>query len=229
MPTDATVRKYEPRDRQAVREICRLTGLKGDPSWRFFEDGEILTAIYADYYLDHEADMCFVAEKEGKVVGYQLFCRDTKRKNRIMMTRVYPRLALRMAWKILTAQYRERHTYETLWWILARSWRERFRKPLDDFPLHGHINIHPDHRAGGIGRLLNEASRKYNMEQNLPGTHIIIREPEGEERFSLYFRRERNYRLIETRRFTLWDRVTGKKWYARLMVRDPASRAWLDD
>jgi len=229
MPTDVTVREFEERDREAVREICRLTGLKGDPTWRFFEDAEILTAIYADYYLDHEPELCLVAEKDGKVVGYQLFCLDTKRKNRIMMTRVYPRLALRVARKLLTGQYRRRHTYETFWWILTRSWREGFSKPVDDFPMHGHINIHPDHRSGGIGRVINEVSRKQREAQNLPGDHIIIREPEGEERLSTYFLRERNYRLLETRRFTLWDRVTGKRWYARLMVRDPAARAQLDD
>jgi GNAT superfamily N-acetyltransferase len=229
MPTEVTVRKYEPRDREAVREICRLTGLKGDPTWRFFEDAEILTAIYADYYLDHEAELCLVAEKDGQVVGYLLFCRDTKRKNRIMMTRVFPRLVLRAAWKLLTLQYRQRHTYDTLWWILTRSWKERFRKPLDEFPMHAHLNVHPDHRSGGIGRVLNEVSRKNRTEQNLPGDHFIIREPEGEERLSEYFLRERSYRLLETRRFTLWDRVTGKKWYARLLVRDPEARGRLGE
>jgi hypothetical protein len=63
-----TVRPYEPRDREAVREICRSTGMKGDPTFRFFEDAEVLVAIYADYYLEHEAENCFVAEVDGKVV-----------------------------------------------------------------------------------------------------------------------------------------------------------------
>ncbi len=229
MTSDITVRNYEPRDREAVREICRLTGLKGDPIWRFFEDAEILTAIYADYYLDHETDLALVAEKDDRVVGYQIFCLDTKRKTRIMMTRVYPRLALRVARKLVTLQYRERHTYGTFWWILNRSWRERFEKPVDDYPMHGHVNVHPDHRSRGIGRKLNEVSRKQREGQNLPGDHIIIREPEGEERLSTYFQRERNYTLLETRRFTLWDRPTGKKWYARLLVRSAEARARLDE
>ncbi len=56
MTQEPIIRTYKPPDREAVRGICRRTGLKGDPVWRYFEGEEVLTTILADYYLDHGAE-----------------------------------------------------------------------------------------------------------------------------------------------------------------------------
>jgi hypothetical protein len=197
------VREYRPGDREAVRRICRETGLKGDPTWRFFEDHEVLTALYADYYLDHESDACFVAEVDGRVVGYQLTCPDTRRRNRILATRVLPRLALRVVFRLLTGRYRNPETYRALWWMASRSWRERMKVPLDEFPAHGHFNMDAAHRGAGLGNRLNRISKAHDDEHDVRGMHIIIREPQGEERLSRYFVETRHYQVIQTRRFTL--------------------------
>jgi len=90
------VRPFAPGDREAIRKICRETGLKGDPTRLFFEDEEVLPLLYVDYYLDHEPDACFVAESAGRVVGYQIGSLDARRRRRIMLIRVYPRVALRI-------------------------------------------------------------------------------------------------------------------------------------
>ena len=42
-----------------------------------------------------------VAEVDGKVVGYQLDCDDTRRKQRILLTRILPRLGLRVSRELL--------------------------------------------------------------------------------------------------------------------------------
>ena len=215
------VRPYEPRDREAVREICRRTGLKGDPTFRFFEDTGVLVAIYADYYLDHEPDNCFVAEIDGKIVGYQLACRDTARRQRVMRTRIYPRLAARVAFRALTGWYRKKETYRTIWWLLSRSWKEGFEIPVVRYPGHGHSNVDEAHRSCGVGLALSNEVARRMAQKGAQGTHMIIREPEGEEQLSRFYLEKRNYRLAAVKRFTLWDEPTGKKWYARLLVRDP--------
>jgi GNAT superfamily N-acetyltransferase len=225
---EVVIRTVREADRGALREICRQTGLSGDPVWLYFEDADVLTAIFVDYYVDHEPDTFFVAEVDGRVVGYQLVCPDTRRKRRIMMKSVYPRLVFRVAWKVITGQYRDPATYHSLRWFITRSFRERFSIPLDDYPVHGHFNVKAEFRNRGIGRLLGNAAVAHCVEHDFGGNHIIIREPEGEERLSRFYAEKRHYQVLEKRRFTLWDRPTGKRWYARLMVRDTAARDRVD-
>jgi hypothetical protein len=214
------VRPFEGKDRESVRRICRETGLKGDPARLFFEDEEVLPLLYADYYLDYEPDACFVAETCGRVVGYQIGCLDYRRRRRIMRTRIYPRVVLRILVKLLTLQYREKETYRTLWWILTRSWRETLPDPPDGYPAHAHFNMEKDYRGRHVGRRLNIAFRRYVLSMGVQGMHAIVREAEGKEVLSAFLCRERGYRIIAMRRCTVWEKAIGSKWYTRLLICD---------
>ena len=214
------VRPFAPGDREAIRKICRETGLKGDPTRLFFEDEEILPLLYVDYYLDYEPDACFVAEAGNRVVGYQIGSLDARRRRRIMLTRVYPRLVLRILTKILTLQYREKETFRTLWWILTRSWREALPRPPDQYPAHAHFNMAKDYRGRRVGRRLNVAFRRYVLSKGIRGLHAIVREAEGKEILSEFLCRERGFRVIALGRSTVWEKATGCKWYAKLLVCD---------
>ncbi|UCE52270.1 MAG: hypothetical protein JSV31_23880 [Desulfobacterales bacterium] len=214
------IRRFEEKDREAIREICKRTGQKGHPARLFFEDEEIVPMLFADYYMDYEPRSCFVAEVDGRVVGYLVGCLDTRRKIKVMRTRIYPRLCLRMLWKILTFQYRMKQTYQTLWWMISRSWRESLRLPLDEYPGHAHFNVEAAYRSEGLGRRLGRTFRQHRLKRGVWGTHIIIREEEGQDNLSAYFCRERGYKIVSIKRNTVWEKVTGKKWYAKLLVCD---------
>jgi len=139
-PPKGIVRHFEEKDREVVRTICRQTGQKGNPASVFFEDEEVITMLYADYYMDYEPESCFVAEVNGRVVGYELGCKDTRKKKLVLMTKIYPRVCLRILWKLLTLQYRKTDTYRTLWWVISKGWREALPVPLDKYPaLKPHI------------------------------------------------------------------------------------------
>jgi ribosomal protein S18 acetylase RimI-like enzyme len=214
------VRPFEERDRESVRRIARETGLKGKPTHLFFEDEEIIPLLYVDYYLDHEPDACFVAVAGGRVVGYQLGSLDARRRRRIMRTRIYPRVAFRILGKLLTLQYRDRETFRTLWWIATRSWREALPKPADRYSATAHFNVEEDYRGRHLGRRLGFVFRRYLLSRGVKGSHAILREPEGQEALSAFFCREKGYRIVAVRRNTAWEKPTGRKWYARLLVRD---------
>ncbi len=214
------VRPFEERDRESIRRICRETGLKGDPTRLFFEDEEVIPLLYADYYLDYEPDACFVAEAGGRVVGYQIGSLSFQRRRRIMWTRIYPRIVLRILAKLLTLQYREKETYQTLWWILTRSWREALPDPPDQYPAHAHFNMEIDYRGRHAGRRLNALFRRYVLSMGVQGIHTVIREAEGKETISTFLCRERGYRILAFRRSTVWEKTTGSKWFARLLVCD---------
>jgi ribosomal protein S18 acetylase RimI-like enzyme len=214
------VRPFQEKDRESIRRIARETGLKGNPTHLFFEDEEIIPLLYVDYYLDHEPDACFVAEIGGRVVGYQLGSLDVRRWRRIMRTRIYPRVALRILGKLLTLQYRDRETFRTLWWIATRSWREVLPRPADCYSAHSHFNVEEDYRGRHLGRRLGIAFRRYALSRGVKGLHAIVREPEGQEGLSAFLCRERGFRIVAIRRNTLWEKSTGCKWYARLLLCD---------
>jgi ribosomal protein S18 acetylase RimI-like enzyme len=223
------IRPFEERDRESVRRIARETGLKGKPTHFFFEDEEIIPLLYVDYYLDHEPDACFVADVGGRVVGYQLGSLDARNWRRIMWTRIYPRVALRILGRLLTLQYRDRETFRTLWWIGTRSWREALPQPADHYLTHCHVNVEEDYRSRNLGRRLNVQFRQYVLSRGVKGLHTIIREPEGEEALSAFLCRERGYRIVAVRRNTVWEKSTGRKWYARLLVCDAKPFAGEDE
>lgn len=214
------VRSFEEKDRESIRAICKQTGQKGHPTRLFFEDEEIVPILFADYYMDYEPESCFVAEVDGRVVGYEVGCKNTRRKIRLLQTKIYPRLCLRILCKILTLQYRKRQTYQTLWWIISRSWSESFRLPLDEYPGHAHFNVDVSYRSGGLGQRLNHTFRKHLLEKGVRGIHVIIREEEGKDDLSSYLCRELGYKILSIKRNTVWENITGKRWYAKLLICD---------
>ncbi len=214
------MRPFKEKDRESIRDICRQTGQKGNPARIFFEDEEIIPMLYADYYIDYEPESCFVAEVDGKVVGYTIGCKDTRRYIYVMWTRILPRLCLRILWKILTLQYREIQTYRTLWWIITRGWRETMSLQLDDYPAHAHSNVETRYRGHNLGLRLSMSLHTHLREQDVKGIHGLILEEEGDNSFSTYLCQKRGYRLVAVKRLTLWEKVTGKKGYLKLLVCD---------
>jgi hypothetical protein len=68
------------------------------------------------------------------------------------------------------------------------------------------------------------AFHKQLMEHRVKGIHAII------PTFSTHLCHKRGYRLVAINRFTLWEKLTGKKWYLKLFVCDlhPSAEGSLD-
>ena len=216
----AVLRKFEEKDRESIRTICRETGQRGNSTWIFFEDEEIIPMIYAEYYMDYEPEACYVAEVDGRVVGCLLNCLKARQHLRVLRTRIYPRVCLRILWKIITLQYRQKQTYQTLWWIISRSWREALPIPRDQYPVHSHFNFEAAYRGYGLAGKLALMAYSRALEIGLRGSHQVIREEEGDDRLSTFVCREFGFKIVAVKRQTVWDKMTGKKWFAKLLVCD---------
>lgn len=214
--THAVIRAFRKTDRERVRAIFRETGQRGNPLRVYIEDDELVLRLLADYYMDHEPEWCFVAEVNGRVVAFVLGSKDPRKYIRTVVTRILPRLAARVLWKLLTGQYRERRTYETLWWCLARAWRELPRPPLDRYPAHCHLGIEDGYRHLFVGRELVDTLAHRLRAHGVPGVHGIALEEPG--RHSLA--RVLGVKVLAARRTTVWDKCTGKRWDAKLIVRE---------
>jgi hypothetical protein len=78
------VRQYEPRDREAVRHIAVATALAGRPAALFMDGDDLLADGLTAYFTDYEPGSCFVAEMNGRVVGYIIGSVDTRAMDRVV-------------------------------------------------------------------------------------------------------------------------------------------------
>jgi hypothetical protein len=79
MTGEITIRPYRVADREAVRGIAFQTGFMGDPAdWQWRDFGSFAD-IWTSYHTDREPKSAFVAESEGRVVGYLLGCVESVR------------------------------------------------------------------------------------------------------------------------------------------------------
>jgi len=168
----ADVRPYRPRDRAAVREICRVTAYGGREP---LLDPRLFTELMTRYYTDFTPGAVWVAEHKERVVGYLAGCFDEAALRRAMIRRIVPTavagalargLFLRPAfWRLAVALPRflaaERH---------ART------VDLSDYPAHLHINLMPEARGRGIGERLMAQLCAEAARRGLPGVHASVLE-----------------------------------------------------
>lgn len=216
---EVVVRKFQSKDRGRVRDIARNTGQKGNPTKTYFEDDEVVPIVFTDYFMDYEPESCFVAEVGGVVIGYLVATKDVRRYYKVFWLKIIPRLILRFAWKILTFQYRKKRSYMTLWWLLARSWREIPRVQMDRYPARMHANLEPGYRNGTGTKLLDTLLNHFE-EVGVRGVHGIFVEPEENRRMSHWFRRRFGFKELAQSKFSLWEELTGQRWVFKLVVLD---------
>jgi GNAT superfamily N-acetyltransferase len=152
---DVRIRPYEAGDRPRVREICFVTGHMGDRVDWMWADTESWADIFSGYYTDAEPESAFVVEVDGVVGGYLLGCVDAT--GAWNPARVAGRHIVRRG--ILF----RRGTAPTLWRVFGDAIVDITRRRVDprryDFadprwPAHLHIDLVPEARGLGAGRLL---------------------------------------------------------------------------
>ena len=224
--TRIRVRRYRPRDRAAIRRIILTSGFRGRPTSRFLEDDAVVLTLFMDYYLRYEPDSCFVAERAGRVVGYILGCKDTRRYHRTVLCRYGPRLVARLLLRALTGGFRRMASYRTIWWALTRAGHELPVTDLRRFPAHLHVGVARELR-GGRGRAvyiclvrLGDALFQHLRAAGVAGVHGQIPEPENQDYISNRVLTLYGFKLIEVRPFSLWTRLTGERWFFKLLELD---------
>lgn len=212
------VRRFEERDRQAIRTICSAAALE-KPNPQFHEDRELAPLYFTDYYLDYEPESCFVGVAAGRVVGYLVGCKDTRAFRRIFRKRFLPRIVAHLGWKLLTLQYRRKATYRTLWWTLMEGLHRtgELAIPLDEYPAHTHLNIVPEYRGCGLSNQLSNTFRQHLKEQGISGLHAILVEKAGDNSLFKRFSGRRRYQLLAVQRYRLLEKITGEEWQLKLI------------
>jgi ribosomal protein S18 acetylase RimI-like enzyme len=164
------LRPYAPVDRAAVRALCCETAYGEVPLESFFPDRDLFADLMTGYYLEGEPESAWVAETAGRVVGYLLGCRDTRRQRRVQAARVVPAALagfarrgglVRMAtWRLVSANLR-----------LPRR-GERFAE--ERYPAHLHLGLDAEHRGKDLGHRLVAAFLGQLRQAGVPGVHAVV-------------------------------------------------------
>lgn len=178
MPNDSLshnvlIRPYEPRDRSAVWKICCDTADEGKPVENIFRDREVVADFLVRYYTDYEPGAMWVAEEEGRVVGYVSGCLDNRRYRRIMARRLGPLAVLKAIGRGLLGSRRT-------WRFLGRgmkNWLQgKWPAPVPEkvYSGHLHVNIQQEFRGHEVGRRLVEKFCEQARAAGLKGVYASV-------------------------------------------------------
>ncbi len=174
------IRPATPADRDAVYEICRLTGDAGQAATGLYDDPDLLGDVYAGPYLVLEPDLAMVYDDDHGVAGYVLGALDTAAFVDAWRTRWLPVAASRR-----TAA--PAGTPSARLWHLLHHPETLLAGPLADYPSHLHIDLLPRAHGKGSGRRLINALLDRLCAAGSPGVHLGV-DPRNTSAIAFYER-----------------------------------------
>ena len=192
------IRKYRLKDKKAVKEICADTGFLGEPIEKVMDERRFFSYISTAYYLEYEPESCFVMEDKGKVVGYLLGCKDSRREQRFFKL-VALKTAGKMIKKYLSAKYNA-STRKIIKWLVFHKKVEEPRAPRHYG--HLHINLLKPYRNKTNGTKLMKAFFKYLINNNIPGVYAQTFDYKGAKAIKFF----------KKLGFKEYDRVINNMW-----------------
>ncbi len=198
--TGFLVRKYAPRDREAVRHVCCETGFMGKPVDPLFSDREAFADFFTRYYTDYEPEHAWVLEHEGRVIGYLTACLHYRRYAWVQSW-LTARIVFRVLARAALLRYSHRD-YRFMSWFVFRSAFEIPRVPPRMG--HFHINLLPEGRSVTAGGMLLASFIRFLDDSG-------VRRIYGQ--MQIYGTRRRRADLFEKLGFRLYDEKPVSKFH----------------
>lgn len=163
------IRPYRASDREALDHICVATGLGGGDARGHYTEPELLPVIFARPYAALEPELVFVAEDDGRAIGYVLGTADSAAFFRAFRERWLPQVAGRFP-----AAPEPGTPDERLRDLLHHP--ERMLEPAvaGPYPAHLHIDLLPEGQGRGLGRRLMETFLDALRARDVPGVHLGV-------------------------------------------------------
>ena len=166
MPT--RVRPAEPSDRDALYEVCLLTGDAGRDATALYPDRSLLGDVFVGPYLALCPDLALVADDGTGAAGYALGALETVRFEQ----------ACELSW---WPEVRARHPVDPAASGDQAALLEVLHRPgalvapsFPDYPSHLHIDLLEHIRGGGVGRRMLELLFVLLSESGSSGVHLGV-------------------------------------------------------
>jgi GNAT superfamily N-acetyltransferase len=163
------LRPYRPADLGDLYDVCTRTGDAGNDATGKFAHPELLGHIYVGPYVEHEPELAFVVEAEGRAVGYVLGTANTEDFVRWYRSEWLPRFAGRYPGPPEHPTTPDEHLLVVLY-DAGRMWHPA----LAAFPAHLHTDILPLYQGLGFGRRLIEAFLDAARAAGAPAVHLGV-------------------------------------------------------
>ena len=177
------IRKFQPADRERVRELCCETGFLGNPIDPIFEDRELFADYLTAYYTDWEPESAFVLVVNGDIRGYLL---GSRRPFRQQCYAFYQNHSLFLRGIFRYPRYNAA-SKKFVQWIFRTAWREVPAAPRR--AAHFHINLLADARQVATTRALMDSYLKYlheHGEKRVYGQMVVFEDRRGAKIFERY-------------------------------------------
>jgi len=206
------IRKYEQKDRQAVRKICVDTGILGNPIDPVFSDRELFADMATGYYLDYEPESAFVAELEDEVVGYLTASISKWAYLGIVLNGIPP--AFTALYRLFRRQYvGQPQNKDFLQWVFTKSIFEIPSHPGN--AMHFHFNLKKGHRKKGIGsRLVRTAIQTLKPEMEKRNITLRYCEVITHSKKSEHYYLNAGFAIFDKKQFTSFNsQVQGNVYH----------------
>jgi GNAT superfamily N-acetyltransferase len=159
-----------------------------------------------NYYTDHEPESAFVAELNGKVIGYLVGCKDTSTQQKVQQTVIMPLIRHRL----VSFGYKLKMRFARFVWRYMRSlWRGEFvDEPIGSYPAHLHMNLAEGYRSGGVGSKLLSEYLDYLRANGVEGLHLGTTTG---NKLAVPFYKKWGFKLVLSQPFTMYDEVVDEK------------------
>ncbi|MCX5668759.1 MAG: GNAT family N-acetyltransferase [Candidatus Omnitrophica bacterium] len=171
MPGEVEIRKFQAKDKAAVRQIAYATALMGESAGLFFQGQEVISDALSLYFTDYEPGSCFVAWINDQIVGYLIGA-----KNKIAAEAIFNRqIVLPVFFKALKSGIFLRKKNLILIFSCLKDLLINGIKTPDfnrAYPATFHLNIKADFRRQDIGAKLINAYLDYLKFEGVFGVHL---------------------------------------------------------
>lgn len=197
----AVIRRYQPKDRQAIRTLCCDTAYFGNPCEAFFSDRELLADLVMNYHTDYEPEHAWLVEHKGEVVAYLCACFNEVRYSRRMLFKIVPFAFVRslMRGKIWSKKTRRLISYNFKCFFSGEIKVKKLK--TKKFPVNIHQNTKQGFRGRGLGKKLVAVFLKEVEKNKMSG--IRFRALRQEPNF-LFFEKY-GFKKIDCKRVKIWE------------------------
>ena len=171
MPVEVKIRKFQAKDRDAVRQIVYDTALIGDSAALFFQGQEIISDALSLYFTDYEPGSCFVAEINNQIVGYLIGAKDKIAAEAIFNRRIVLPLIFKAFKKGIFLNLKN---LKFIFSCLIDLVKNGIHTPdyNSTYPATFHLNIKDHFRGLDIGAKLIITYLDYLKIKGVPGVHL---------------------------------------------------------
>jgi hypothetical protein len=205
------VRSYQPSDRDAIRDLCCLTGFLGNPIDPVFEDRDLFASFLTDYYLVCEPDAAFVITVDGAIKGYLLGCRFPRRHQIFTLRQCLP-----LAAKALLRYPRYRpESRGYIRWIALNAWREVPEAPQNIG--HFHMNFLPELKRLAVFRAVLESYLRFLADNGVK--QVSAQMVTFDDRRSIGLFERYGFKVLNRSRISKFERFTSEPVYLTTIIK----------